>query len=902
MAMPQTLRSSTSTYPERVGLVGLAALTLVGPWINGGFDPLPQWCLQLLGVVISICLFLDQRQRATGSVYPWILLISLLGLGLIASHLLPVWPTRFPNLVPQSVALRTDLSTTSSVDRSLVADSSAPFIGTPNSDLPALVPLTLDVHATRHMLSMLGLALIGFVAAMRWIRTLQQFDRFARLLSWNGVALTLFAVLVKATWNGKLFWFIEVGFGRGVFGSMIYHNLAGNILMMTSAASIYLILRGSSAKAIGKNGQSPQIMLASKQRWTWPTADTLMLWIVCGCNLAGLLLTLSRGALLAFMISSAVALVLLKPRTSWRDFLLPTGVVLLGVAGLVVWFRASDIVSRRYATLMQSDQLLADVRLDHWQDGFRAGESFGIFGVGAGAYRHIHPLFQDTEIERVFLRAHNQYLETWVDSGLPGILLLLLSIAMTFMILRWLSARRDESLRQVAALGIVITLGQAIHAGVDFCLYIPAAAIHFAVMLGAISAIAWEAGKIRQASLRSIGFNASHPLMLGTTAVLILVNLSSCWMGARWAIEESAIYRIPWNMDNRKVKPEVLASAIQKLETLSLHTDDWRVPLSLGELYLIDYRQQLAKILKGEMPPEATAVITDEEIWQLTDPMVIFGRSYAIAAEKDWKRLHEEIRDQPLIAGRLAQAHAQFRWSRRLCPMVAQVQLRLGELAFVREKFDGTDLSDLEHVEKLGVGDADMLYEVGRRYALANQRQAALGVWRKSLALSTRHWGDIYRLIGTDVTPSEMLSSLMPPNPRLMLSIAGRQFTEPEQKGARQKFLQRASDLIGERPKQERAAGEWHMLRAELALLENDRASAIEHVTAAVHIKPEDHSLRAQLAQLLALQERWEEALQEARYCLGLQPNNWEYKALIDRIQKQRKSGIGVSPVIKKEE
>ena len=120
-----------------------------------------------------------------------------------------------------------------------------------------------------------------------------------------GGALTLFAVLAKATWNGKLYWVFEIGHPEGVFGPIIYHNQAGSILMMSLAASIYCLACGmaddqeSAPTAAGSHGPTADVHLqwrssaASWQDWLQPRPLALSALVLV--NLAGLLLTLSRG-------------------------------------------------------------------------------------------------------------------------------------------------------------------------------------------------------------------------------------------------------------------------------------------------------------------------------------------------------------------------------------------------------------------------------------------------------------------------------------------------------------------------------------------------------------------------------------------------------------------------------
>ncbi len=681
----------------------------------------------------------------------------------------------------------------------------------------------------------------------------------------------------------KVYWVIPVGFAKNVFGPIVYHNLAGNLLGMTLAAAFYQVLIHSRQQGI-----CTSVAQLRLRRWQWPDVATQVRWTVLAVNVAGLLLTLSRGALLSAIAAIVVALVWMRPRKGWAGITIPLGVALVSALALIGWFRASDAISDRYETLMQSERLMEDVRLQHWQDGIRAGKAYGTTGVGLGAYRHIHLLFQDHEIERVFLRAHQQYLETWVDSGLIGLFLLLAVIAGTTISLFWLSRRRERELRAAATLGIVLLVGQLAHACLDFCLYLPASAIMFAGLLGAIFGIAAEAASDRGANRWWLGLPLVMPMRWAAPIVIVAGCGWSAWAGATWAREEAALYDANWNDSQFDTPVKDIQRWIGQLEEFAPGTDDWRIPLALGELYVTDYRHAVLRELNKELTPEQKEALSQQELWDFTDPMVLNARANLMAHEDNFAGIDEEMRTQPLIVERLALAHEQYRWCRKNCPLIAQAHLRLAELMFLRKTPDYDDYRDLEHAAVLAVGNPDVQYEVGRRFANAGQDERALIAWRESLRLSNRRWFAIYDLVGNQLTPKQILEQLLPPNdPQLLLSIAGRFLTEQEQAASRKLYLDRAEQILGNKPpasRDQRSA--WHLNRAELCLLRDDRKQAIDEIAAAVRLKPDDHALRAQLAQQLALEERWTEALQEARYCLNLQPNNWDYKNLYANIEQ----------------
>ncbi|MBX3504015.1 MAG: O-antigen ligase family protein [Parvibaculum sp.] len=106
-------------------------------------------------------------------------------------------------------------------------------------------------------------------------------------------------------------------------------------------------------------------------------------------------------------------------------------------------------------------------------------------GTGLGTYEGAIELYRsnDTRLFTIWQRAHNSYLESTMELGIPAALSLHVAILLLAGIcLRGLRVRRRG--RSFPALGLAATLLVGLHALVDFSLQIPAVALTYAFIMG----------------------------------------------------------------------------------------------------------------------------------------------------------------------------------------------------------------------------------------------------------------------------------------------------------------------------------------------------------------------------------------------------------------------------------
>ncbi|WP_289034204.1 O-antigen ligase family protein [uncultured Roseibium sp.] len=208
-------------------------------------------------------------------------------------------------------------------------------------------------------------------------------------------------------------------------------------------------------------------------------------------QLLALGLTASRGGLLATVLAVIVAVVLL-------DFRLLRGrirnrVVTFAVLGGLM-LQALEVFAGK--TLYRLETTESDGRLCAFQSTWEAALANLPFGTGLGSFQDVFPGYRDPAcgITGIWDKAHNSYLENFLELGLPYVLFLSVGCFFVFRALRQGYTTRGEY-RPFVVGGIASTVLVAVHALVDFSLQIPAVACFYALLLA--SSVTTSLGRSR---------------------------------------------------------------------------------------------------------------------------------------------------------------------------------------------------------------------------------------------------------------------------------------------------------------------------------------------------------------------------------------------------------------------
>jgi O-antigen ligase len=157
----------------------------------------------------------------------------------------------------------------------------------------------------------------------------------------------------------------------------------------------------------------------------------------------------------------------------------------VGFGGLLIWLTGDALLSR-FQVILAADTLgEIDGRIAAWKMTLAAIAKRPLLGYGHGAYQELFFLAHDPELGRlgIFDHAHNDYLQTVAELGLPaaGALFLALLMLWGLCIAGAVTRRRRRLYPLVASASGVLV---ALHAVTDFSLLMPSVAMTFAAILG----------------------------------------------------------------------------------------------------------------------------------------------------------------------------------------------------------------------------------------------------------------------------------------------------------------------------------------------------------------------------------------------------------------------------------
>jgi O-antigen ligase len=208
-------------------------------------------------------------------------------------------------------------------------------------------------------------------------------------------------------------------------------------------------------------------------------------YVLCGAIIAvALAFSLSRMGIFVFFATMLFLSVVLLLRKSQRRLALGLGLGLTSLVMAAVLWIGIDVIVQRYQQLFAPDALVEEGRALVYRDTVAMIRAIPT-GVGVGMYQDRFRQYQTFHPELLFDHAHNDYLETTAEWGVPiAVPFWVMILTAEFLFLRTFVTRQsiEEQGILLACSGSVFAI--LVHSLADFNLQIPSNAILFFTFIG----------------------------------------------------------------------------------------------------------------------------------------------------------------------------------------------------------------------------------------------------------------------------------------------------------------------------------------------------------------------------------------------------------------------------------
>ncbi len=278
----------------------------------------------------------------------------------------------------------------------------------------------------------------------------------------------------------KILWF-DVESEGYLTSAFINRNSAATYFGLASVAGAAVLLRQIRRERFGQEGHSFRYRILSLLAAISARFGVAIVAFIL--PLTALLMTASRGGILATLTGLAALLVLSAIRRSSTGGGSARFAGLIGIAILSI--TVFQMSGARFADRLAVTSEQAQSRLNVYETTYQAIKDNALLGTGYGTFQDIYPLYRNEVPYSRFVwdKAHNDYLELMLGLGVPAALVFLLSVAFVLaIVLRGYFRRRRNSIYPGIAVAATIVL--AVHALADFSAQIQAVAMAYTMILG----------------------------------------------------------------------------------------------------------------------------------------------------------------------------------------------------------------------------------------------------------------------------------------------------------------------------------------------------------------------------------------------------------------------------------
>ena len=705
------------------------------------------------------------------------------------------------------------------------------------------------------------------------------------------------------------------------FGSFLNRNHAADLLGMSIGCAIGL-MTCSRMHWLKRSGRAYD-RSTSSTRWL-VRPETLAVMLLFGWLAIGLLLTLSRGGWISSALSlaglwwfwrrsspvrrKALAGALTSQKRSFSAIVVATLFVAISsmiLAAGMTWSGSFEQIALRFRHL-QVETMFTDARFEHWVGAFPAAAHFLPLGSGLGTYGYAHLPFTEPIGGTWYSHAHNQYLELFVETGIPGITLLFSGMVGCLVVIpRAFRGGRSPSETGIAVAAMIAFLMQSIHAISDFGLAMPSNLLALCVLIGAgVSATA----RTRKAATKygghksgagiqfdsisrrfrysgqSINRLSPQPLHFAV-AVSVLVVLSLMHLGHCVRID-NALKETKFS--SRTPAPAVNATQdaiVYMTDLIERYPDAQHPRLRRARLRVHLVKRKLYDQLRAEAV-DASTQPDARELWQrvsLENAIFILGKDASVSPDSTFQAMQMELSSELEGESELMRAFGELRELLSINPMRVKAQVLLTQVAAATGR---PWRHRIQRLEQLSSGNPETTFAIGLLAMSAGNNEAMMRQWKQTIEFDVTKTMTIVDTVRQRVTDKALVDGLVPDHWRFPYRMALACKAGDETDDLRRLLLERALELVDRSDLEGSDRLEaYYRVSNEM----EEYSAAAEWSLKAVQLDPKDPDLRYRAAKALVKSEKFDEAESHVRIAASLAPHEVRYKRLLTSLQRRNR-------------
>jgi O-antigen ligase len=322
------------------------------------------------------------------------------------------------------------------------------------------VPLSLDPHETwREWLKLLGLA-VFFLLLYNTVRTRGQVQRALWTMVVMGTLVSIFAIVQRATWTGRLYW-IGPTAPDSAFGPFVNRTHFAGLMIVIVPMALAMILGDR------RPSDRPPIVrgwLDQLRRWNAPETGPARLIAFLVLLMGGAtLVSGSRGGAVSLLagLLCMIGLGVRALRGQGRATRVAIATVLIILAAVwISWDILYGTIERLAEEIGHAE---ASARVHIWGDALGLWRLAPILGTGFATFGEAYPRMRTIEAPVAFGHAESDWVQLLTDTGVAGLGLALATAgSLVWALLRRYRRAPSPWVRNMALAGAVALIGTVV--------------------------------------------------------------------------------------------------------------------------------------------------------------------------------------------------------------------------------------------------------------------------------------------------------------------------------------------------------------------------------------------------------------------------------------------------------